>query len=105
MWGNWSVVLLSGVGILLIALGFAFFGLIFGLVFALIVIGAIIGLAVMRRSNEYVERDEPARVRRDSADISAAGESDRGAPAAVDGTPAAPAGTLPASPRGPSREG
>lgn len=103
MWGNWLVILLSGVGILLIVLGFAFFGLIFGLVTFVLVAAALIAFSALRRSDEYVEGKEPARVRRDAADIAASGEPDRGAPATVDGTASPPSGPLPASPGGPSR--
>jgi hypothetical protein len=103
MWGSWSVLSLAGVvaaGLLigLIVLGSPLFAVVIAAAGAL----AFVAFAALRRSDEYVERSERARVRRDAADIAASSQPDRGAPAGGEGG----SGTrteLPATPGGPTR--
>ena len=58
---------------------------------------ALLGIAAMRRSGEYVDRDEAASRARDRSEVIASHEPDRGGPAA------APGGEVPPNPGAPTR--
>jgi hypothetical protein len=102
MWGSWSVLSIAGLLAGALLLGLVVLGSpIFAVVIAAVGGLALLAFASLRRSDEYVERDERARVRRDAADVAASSRPDRGAPAGGEGSGAPH--ELPATPGGPTR--
>ena len=102
MWGSWSVLTIAGLLAAALLIGLVFLGSpIFAVVIAVVGGLILLGFAALRRSDEYVEGDERARVRRDAADLAASSQPDRGAPAGGEGS--GRGGELPAAPGGPTR--
>jgi hypothetical protein len=104
MWGTWVMLSIAGILALALLLGLVVLASpLFAIVIAALGGLALLAVASLRRSDEYVERDERPRVGRDAADVAAAPRPDRGAPAGGEGSGAAGGGRLPATPGGPTR--
>ena len=98
MWGTWLIFSLAGVIVVALLLGLVVLGSpLIAIVIAVVVGAALLGLASMRRSQEYVDRDEGSARRQDRAEMIARNEDDRGAPAV------GPGGELPPNPGAPPR--
>lgn len=98
MWGSWILLSLGGIVIVALFVGLVAFGSpLLAVLIAAIAGGALLVVASMQRSGEYVDRDEAGRRARDQAEIIASDEPERGAPAA------APGGEVPPNPGAPSR--
>jgi hypothetical protein len=98
MWATWLLLSLGGVIAVALLVGLVVLGSpLLAVVIAAVAGAGLLGLAAMRRSGEYVERDERRSRERDRAEVIASQEPDRGAPAAAEG------GEVPPNPGAPTR--
>jgi len=98
MWGTWLFLSLGAILAVALLLGLVAFGSpLLAVLIAVLVGGALLVVASMRRSGEYVDRDEHSARERDQAEVIASNEPDRGAPVAARG------GEVPPNPGAPSR--